>query len=49
MVQQPVVAAAQGYAVREAGRAVVNPMNTMVNVTPAGRDSTSGKGASTVT
>jgi hypothetical protein len=49
MVQQPVVAAAQGYTIGETGRAVVNPVNTMVNITPAGRDSTSGKGAATIT
>jgi hypothetical protein len=48
MVQQSVVTAAECHTVGEAGSSSLGPMNNVMNVAPAGRDSTARKGAAAV-
>ena len=48
MVEELVVATAQGDAVSDAGRAIIGPMDNVMNFAPAGWYRTPGKGASAV-
>ena len=48
MVEEFVVAAAQGDAVFDAGRAIIGPVQNVMNFAPASRYRTARKGASTV-